>query len=552
MDERRGVGLLCVVAALIAEAPALADSIFVDSQATGPVHDGTSWCNGYRELYQALDAAKPGDVVQTAQGVYQPESGLPFDKDRFATFYLLSGVVIEGGYAGCGAENSFERDLERYQSTLTCDRLGDDAPEFRNRDDNCYQVVAAGENQADATAVIDGFTISGAAGGALGLYRSGPTIRRCAFVDNLPLNDAGAITGLYSTPTIESCTFRGNRGRLGGAAYFLHGSATLTDCVFEDNAAVGEPGDLARGGAILNEGGQVSIYGSTFRRNHANDVGGAIDSTATIVRQGYFNCTDCIFDSNSAALGGALWFEYAQHPLGPFLSIRNSLFVDNISDDEGSAIQLQSGTLSMFACTVVHNRNRYRTGGGVYTGQFSSVYAQSSILWDNGTALRHVERERQIGGPFGGGVQARDSCISGWDLHAGLNNVNADPLFAPGPLGCYYLSHVSTGQIADSPCNDRSSVPATILGGDPITTRGDEAPDDEPLDAGFHYPVSGRPLIPGDANRDGAVDLRDWFEFQGCFAGRSPKLATPCCRIFDTTGDLRISLDDWQGLVGQP
>ena len=136
--------------------------IHVDKQATGPVHDGSGWCEAYTELSEALDAAVAGDTVLVADGTYKPDpAGL--DDPRDATFELISGVRIEGGYAGCGAPDPDARDVELFETILSgdldsndvyvsdpCDLLTEPT-----RAENSYHVVTG--SGTNASTILDGF-----------------------------------------------------------------------------------------------------------------------------------------------------------------------------------------------------------------------------------------------------------------------------------------------------------------------------------------------------------------------------------------------------------
>ncbi|UCE60308.1 MAG: hypothetical protein JSU63_00890 [Phycisphaerales bacterium] len=79
--------------------------VYVDSAATGEVHDGSTWCNAFLYLQDALDlaASKPGMIseIRVAQGTYRPDQGTNRTPgDRGATFQLLSGVGVKGGLPG--------------------------------------------------------------------------------------------------------------------------------------------------------------------------------------------------------------------------------------------------------------------------------------------------------------------------------------------------------------------------------------------------------------------------------------------------------------------
>ena len=76
--------------------------VYVDVTATG-TNNGSSWCDAYVYLQDALAAAGPSTEIRVAQGIYRPDQGAgQTPSDREATFQLLDGVALRGGYAGCG------------------------------------------------------------------------------------------------------------------------------------------------------------------------------------------------------------------------------------------------------------------------------------------------------------------------------------------------------------------------------------------------------------------------------------------------------------------
>ena len=133
----------------------------------------------------------------------------------------------------------------------------------------------------------------------------------------------------------------------------------------------------------------------------------------------------------------------------------------------------------------------------------------------------------------------------------GQGNIHADPLFVPGPAGCFYFSQMAAGQAIDSPCVNTGSDTAENLGLDTLTTRSDEGTDTGIVDMGYHYPVTGQPLIMGDYNRDLAVNLADFAALQNCFTGEGPMAVDPCCRIFDFEPDGDVDLADFALFVQQ-
>ena len=91
--------------------------------------DGSSWSSAFRFLQDALGAAQPGTVteIRVAQGTYAPdrsEADPAGTGDRAATFNLLSGVSILGGFAGIGAVDPDARDIVQYTTVLSGDLAG--------------------------------------------------------------------------------------------------------------------------------------------------------------------------------------------------------------------------------------------------------------------------------------------------------------------------------------------------------------------------------------------------------------------------------------------
>ncbi len=165
--------------------------IYVDADAAGPTHDGSTWCFAYTELHEALVVATPGTTIRVAEGTYTPDAdSLPDPRD--ARFSMINGVRLEGGYAGCGAADPEERDIATYETILSGDLNGDDDPgDFPagpSFDDNSYHVVTS--SRTDATAVLNGFTVRGGkaggwgGGGMYNTFLGSPTVMNCTFSRN--------------------------------------------------------------------------------------------------------------------------------------------------------------------------------------------------------------------------------------------------------------------------------------------------------------------------------------------------------------------------------
>jgi hypothetical protein len=106
--------------------------------------DGTSWAKAFHHLQDALAVAQPGDEIRVAKGIYKPDRGKDANVgDRNASFRLVNGVVIKGGYGGIGHQlNPDMRNIALYASIVSGDLGGNDMAEVPvNTNDNSYHVI---------------------------------------------------------------------------------------------------------------------------------------------------------------------------------------------------------------------------------------------------------------------------------------------------------------------------------------------------------------------------------------------------------------------------
>jgi hypothetical protein len=291
-----------IVLCIIQAAPA--GTIYVDINATGN-NSGASWKHAYLKLQDAILNSVSGDQILVAQGTYKTGT------NRMAVFYMKNGVEILGGYAGNLESDPGVRDIDTYKTILTGDLNGDDGPGFSNYEDNAYHVVNS--NYTDATAVLDGFTITG--GNANGPY---------------PECYGGGLHNKGGSPTIRNCTFSYNKTSVGGGAMynFLSTSAPLLiNCIFRSNRAV-------TGGAINNSGTPTLV--NCLLSGNSADSAGAIQSSNSAV---LINCT---ISSNSALTGDG----GGMYCLGNVPTLTNCIFWANTDidgTDESSQIYMYTG-----------------------------------------------------------------------------------------------------------------------------------------------------------------------------------------------------------------
>ncbi len=415
---RFGIGF---VLTLSARASLAQSTLYVDAGASG-ANNGSSWCDAYVDLPNALSAAgaSGGAVseIRVAGGIYRPITG-PYQTtgQRSATLRLVSGVALLGGYAGCGSPTPDARDFSLHESILSGDLLGNDGPAFTNYEENSYQIVTYDDPAAQGV-VLDGFTIAGGnADGASPLNQGGgvhirsgttkcipggPTIRNCILRDNRA-NHHGAINDHGLGTVIENCTFRDNFAGEEGAGLLIHSGPTqVTNCEFINNTVDGEGGGawaghdddasctapsqpnfvnctfrgnrangsvspgLGKGGGLFSEFNSPSLTQCVFENNEAVFQGGGInaDRTGALIQ-------DCTFRDNSSAgvegilgsgNGGGAWLRGESLLFGGTPRVLRSSFAGNFADSYGGGLSLQDSAARVAECDFTGNSADGRGG----------------------------------------------------------------------------------------------------------------------------------------------------------------------------------------------
>ncbi len=367
--------------------------VYVDANATGPVFDGSSWCNAYQDLQQALAVAGVDTEVRVAQGVYKPGTS----GDREATFAIPSGSIINGSYQGCGTLDPDARDFVLFETILNGDQNGDDGLNFNNRLENVYHVVTT--HNVSAATVIDGFTISGGyangtnfgaspasrdQGSGVNNYLGFPTVSNCKITDNYSVNH-GAFND-HGKATLIGCELRGNKSGNVAAGLYMHFSVdtTVTNCSFYDNVTAGRGG-----GAYLKGDSSPTFTGCLFSGN-SGLLGGGMYSDSNNSP----TLTNCTFDSNIAGPGAGRGA--GLYTLSSIISMTGCSFQrnsgnDNDDDDSGGgAIYGEGSTLAIDQSDFVANRAHatgFTGGGGVYL--ISSSATMTQCLFDNNSSSRY-------------------------------------------------------------------------------------------------------------------------------------------------------------------
>jgi len=384
--------------------------IYVNEDANG-LNDGISWRDAYKYLQDALADANSSDKpleIRVAQGTYKPDEDTLHPGgtgNQEATFQLINGVAIKGGYAGFGQPDPNERNTGLYITTLSGDLNSDDAQvedpadllnEF-TRIDNSFHVVKG--SGTDDTAVLDGFNITGGnakwskeqgRGGGMYNYIGSPTILNCTFKEN-SARGGGGIFNDHSSPILVDCEFIENSG--GGVCNVEDSNTTLINCTFIRNFS-------SSGGGVSSSESDLTLIGCTFSSNVATEGGGICSyfrgkltvrecsisgNVATGTQLGYgggISCgcgiiatiTDCIITGNKSMwYGGGIACCACSGPLiNHQVRIDRCTISENIAERSGRGIYSSCGITEITNSTI--SDNLANSGGGVSLIHPSSLY----------------------------------------------------------------------------------------------------------------------------------------------------------------------------------
>jgi len=380
--------------------PVEAKILFVDDNTTGN-GSGTLWVNAFKYLQDALLNASSGDEVWVAEGTYMPDEGEKETKgDRLATFKLLNGVGIYGGFIGGETKREPKGDANKTILSGAIDV---------NNTDWSFHVLYASD--VDTSSVIKGFSIvngyadgdvvSTTQGGGMFNVNASPIVENCEFTGNVAKHQGGAVYNISSAPTFIKCKFsnnlvglRGTEG-YGGAMYNSNSSYSLIRCVFNENNASNQ------GGGMWNFTSDGSASYCIFSSNRADGNGGGIyliNSSPSFV--------NCVVIKNTANYGGGV---YQQNSSPTF---HNSIFSENNATYRGGGLYFSKSTTTLNNCNIISNVAG-SLGGGICVSSLStdSPILNNSIIWKNIT--NNIEGYGVEGNWSGSNVNP--SIIDGWD-----------------------------------------------------------------------------------------------------------------------------------------
>jgi hypothetical protein len=446
----------------------------VNPLAADSLETGEDWANAFLTLQNALAAARAGDTIWVAAGVYTPGAA----DDRAASFAIPAGVAVYGGFAG--TETALEeRDWRANRTILSGDLAGDDADADGNaiaetaadiagvNADHVVTLIGTPEVPIAADTILDGFIIT--AGQADG---------------EQPQNGGGlwcgaSGTGAACSPTLANLSFFGNRAYSGGAIYNVATDGAVSEPTLSASHLQGNQASLA-GGAWVSEAktqgtSAPSLTNVLLMANQA-EIGGAFVSTldATATGQPRFDRVTMI--GNVASVSGGALYNWGTSPI-----LTNCLLSGNRAETAGGAIYnngLDGYTANPVLTNVTLVGNSATYGGAMNSYALNGSAAPTLtnvIVWGNST------NEGQIRDTEGSATALSYTLLEGGQsaiysksgansaFNDGTGNLADDPLFAD----------VSTGDLRlrpGSPAIDAGladGTPATDLRGLPR----DAAPD---------------------------------------------------------------------------
>jgi Right handed beta helix region len=454
--------LLTTVGSALQPVPASAQTIYVDQNATGPAQDGSTWCTAYVYLQDALSAAASSggsiNEIRVADGTYKPDQGATHTAgDREATFQLLNGVTIAGGYAGCDAKDPNDRDIKNNETILSGDLSGNDlevpVEEMRTeptRAENSLHVVTG--RGLDERAYIDGCTVcngnayidattSDLNGGGLLVSQGILTLRDCTFRRNSAHNSGGGLVCFNTSLTVVRCTFADNSAHdntlSGGGGMFISVSdVSITSTMFVGNSS---DGPFSRGGGICCFGPNIEISDSVFSANSAEEGGGIFNYNTS-------RFTRCLFSGNSADYGGGLY--NIGNPI-----ISSCTFSENRAY-RGSGMYCRGTSRTsepvLEDCTFVANTSYLWDGGAMFN--FRKNFARLTnckFIANSGGAMTNLVDGYHWSRP------ALSNCLFYRNIGFAIRNIRANPTLdnctiTSNTLGAMSSVGVSNSTIANS------------------------------------------------------------------------------------------------------
>ncbi|MGB0716229.1 MAG: right-handed parallel beta-helix repeat-containing protein [Phycisphaerae bacterium] len=555
----------------------VAQIIFVDASATGPVEDGSSWCTAYVHLQDALEAASQVDSgvteIRVAQGTYYPDDGLSqTPDDSTSTFELSENLMLAGGYAGCSQPDPDDRDFDLFPTILSGDiQQDDDLVDgyeccLSHDESGCFekacqeQICAGGSTCCEPDGTWTPFCAGGAAdfckvelngvcNNANNILSAGSgTVIEGLIIEKACGRRNTSQSGLQAFgSTIRDVELRRNyhAERVGGGRAAANlGDCTVERCVFTDNQShIYQFGD-----ATVTVTGQSVFQDCDFIGNKFFDsTAGTLGVAMLVLQESNVTIDRCRFIGNRNTSGSVYGGAIAAFEAN--LTITNSLISDNGPAWRGGGIASVGdlSTLKIVNSTIARNSSLINdVGAGLWLQSRNPLTLENSVIWNNqGDSDSSLDEQIYINDAP---LVIENSCVQFLNNLTG-GNINTAPQFvdADGPDDLagtadddYRLSAISNVDV--SPCVDAgndSTIPADTIDAD------DDGDVDEPLPLDVNGNARQVALLPGTPIGQ-SVDIGA-YEVQTLFAtnaGSRYLQITPQTIVSEDVA-IRISSDEF-------
>ncbi|GGC39442.1 hypothetical protein GCM10011386_34390 [Parapedobacter defluvii] len=369
--------------------PDAAGILYVNKNVAGGNRSGDSWENAIPQLSEALQWANENWNTTTdgtlqiwvAKGKYLPTNST---SDRVASFQLVRGVEIYGGFPDQGTPTMDDRDWKANATILSGDIDANDDEDIINdptvqiKGNNSFHVVIG--VGITNTAVLDGFIITGGNanqgtaylwGGGVRIIGGNPVLTNLAITGNRAYLGAGMYSSTSASPTLTDVTISNNHtvnatNGEGGGIYSYGSHPVLTHVVIENNWAANNGG-----GMNSQDNSRPTLTDVTIRNNTAVNSGGGL-----YVQNGTPKLTDVVISDNSSAYAG-----------GVMLGDANAEF-NNVTIRDNTATTGQAGGIAVsnatqkpvFTNVVISGNSSVTSGGGLYnSGNVAAVFTDVSF-----------------------------------------------------------------------------------------------------------------------------------------------------------------------------
>ncbi len=282
------------------------------------------------------------------------------------------------------------------------------------------------------------------------MVSGGVLIRNCIFDGNVATSSGGAVDVWGATVTIDGCLFVNNEAVTGdsyGGAVALWPTAAgsvITDCVFTTNWA-------PVGGAVYYEG-NITITGCTFNGNGAGSDGGAVVGNSWeggLIHQSRFT-------GNSSNSGGGAIYLAEGHT-----TVQGCIFDDNRAD-KGGDVFIGGVATQVLNCTFYRGRAA-TAGGALYFDEVGGTVLRSIFTKVKDTAgAIHVAGAGLPGFECNCFFENNGGNFTNYDNQTGTNgNFEQDPEFCGAEIGGEILDGNFRLQ-SDSPCAPGNVLPGCV------------------------------------------------------------------------------------------